>query len=195
MIDFKAHKDLLTQITNLEQNSINYFDVEKEFFLIDSNNLSEVKTKFYGYSIQRTGIYDEDNLTEEAVEGLDGRGCYVYVEVKDGEITIKQDLNGCYGIYFFRKDDYFALSNSFFRLLDHVKFRYPLTVNKDVCSHLCLEPLYSHTYSETAVNEISILDRTAIFHINIEKNFIEIEPDYNEHIIPLDSEGGISNFR
>lgn len=195
MIDFKAHKDLLTQITNLEKNSVNYFDVEKEFFLIDSENLTEVKTKFYGYSIQRTGIYDEDNLTEEAVKGLDGRGYYVYVEVNDGEITIKQDLNGSYGIFLFRNGDYFALSNSFFRLLDHVKFRYPLTVNKDVCSHLCLEPLYSNAYSETAVNEISILDRSAICHINIAKKILEIELyDYKEHSLFLDSEKAITTL-
>ena len=137
MKNVDEHKKLLTQIAELEKNSINYFDVEKEFFLIDSDNLSRVHSKLYGYSIQRTGIYEQDNLTPEAIAGLDGRGCYVYVEVKDGEITIKQDLNGCWGIYLFRRGDYFALSNSFFRLVDHVMFKYPLTINRDYCLSYC----------------------------------------------------------
>ena len=138
MKSLKGHQRLLKQITELERDSVNLFDVEQEFFLIDSDNLAKVKPRLYGYSIQADGIYEECNLTPEAVDGLDGRGCYVYIDVRDGQITIQQDLNGCWGIYLFRHGDYFALSNSFFRLLDHVKFLYPLTINRDYCNHLMI---------------------------------------------------------
>lgn len=77
MRNAEEHKKLLEQVAALERNSINYFDVEREFFLIDSDNLSNVQPRFYGYSIQADGIYEEDNLTPEAVKNLDGRGCYV----------------------------------------------------------------------------------------------------------------------
>ena len=56
MINADEHKKLLAQITELEKNSVNYFNVEKEFFLIDSDKLSQVRPKLYGYSIQRSGI-------------------------------------------------------------------------------------------------------------------------------------------
>ena len=193
MINVEEHKKLLAQIAELEKNSVNYFDVEKEFFLIDSDNLAEVKTKFYGYSIQATGIYEQDNLTEDAAKNLDGRGCYVYVEARNGHITIKQDLNGCWGIYLFRHGDYFALSNSFFRLLDHVKFKYPLTVNRDYCHHLLANELVSHAYSETAVNEIQLVDRSAILHIHKTKKQLELELiNYKENTVSLDSQEGIT---
>lgn len=193
MRNAEEHKKLLAQIAELEKNSVNYFDVEKEFFLIDSNNLAEVKTRFYGYSIQATGIYEEDNLTEDAVKNLDGRGCYVYVEVKDGQITIKQDLNGCWGIYLFRHGDYFALSNSFFRLLDHVKFRYPLTVNRDYCHYVMADLVAVQAYSQTAVNEISLLDRSAILQIDIAAKIFDIELiDYKVHSVSLDSAEGVA---
>ena len=190
MINADEHKKLLAQITELEKNSVNYFDVEKEFFLIDSNNLSQVRPRLYGYSIQRSGIYEDDNLTPEAIAGLDGRGCYIYVDVKDGEITIKQDLNGCWGIYLFRHGDYFALSNSFFRLLDHIKFKYPLTVNRDFCNYL-MSNLVS--ISQTVVNEIQLVERNAVMHIDIAKKDLQIELiDYKEHSVPLDSEEGVA---
>ena len=193
MINAEEHKKLLEQITELERNSTNYFDVEKEFFLITSDNLADVQTRLYGYSIRRNGIYEEDNLTPEAVAGLDGRGCYVYVEVKDDKITIKQDLNGSWGIYLFRHGDYFALSNSFFRLLDHVKFKYPLTVNRDYCHHLLMNELCSHAYSETSVNEIKLVERNAILYINTAKQHLDTEfIDYKEHTVSLDSEEGIA---
>ena len=195
MINVDEHKKLLAQIKELEKNSINYFDVEKEFFLIDSNNLSQVRPRLYGYSIQRDGIYEDDNLTAEAVDGLDGRGCYVYIDVKDGQITIKQDLNGCWGIYLFRHGDYFALSNSFFRLLDHIKFKYPLTVNRDLCNYLLADELCSQAYSETAVNEIQLVDRSAVFQINIANKSLQIDLiDYKEGSVPLDSEEGIATL-
>ncbi|MBR2774912.1 MAG: hypothetical protein IKD73_08015 [Selenomonadaceae bacterium] len=221
MINADERKKLLAQLAELEKNSVNYFDVEKEFFLIDSDNLpqvrprlndfidrqdirsmdfdsdnlSRVRSRLYGYSIQQSGIYEDDNLTAEAIDGLDGRGCYVYVEVKDGQITIKQDLNGSWGIYLFRYGDYFALSNSFFRLVDHVKFKYPLTVNRDYCHHLIISVLVSHAYSETAVNEIQLVERNAIIHIDTTKKTLETKPiNYQENTIPLDSEAGIARL-
>ena len=193
MINADEHKKLLAQITELEKNSVNYFDVEKEFFLIDSNNLSQVRPRLYGYSIQRSGIYEDDDLTPEAIAGLDGRGCYIYVDVKGGEITIKQDLNGCWGIYLFRHGDYFALSNSFFRLLDHIKLKYPLTLNRDYCNYQVIDGLCSIAYSETAVNEIQLVDRSAILMINVIEKNLQIELiDYKEFSIPPDSKEGIA---
>ncbi|MBQ4494753.1 MAG: hypothetical protein II968_03195 [Selenomonadaceae bacterium] len=193
MINADEHKKLLAQITEIERNSVNYFDVEKEFFLIDSDNLLQVRSKLYGYSIQRNGIYEDDNLTPEAIAGLDGRGCYVYVGVKDGEITIKQDLNGCWGIYLFRHGDYFALSNSFFRLLDHIKFKYPLTVNRDYCNYLMISLVAIQSYKTTAVNEISRLERNAVVHVDIAKKDLQIELiDYKEHSVPLNSAEGVA---
>ena len=185
------HKKLLAQIEELSRNSINYFDVEKEFFLIDSENLSNVRPRFYGYSIQRDGIYEEENLTPEAISNLDGRGCYIYIDVKDNEITIKQDLNGCWGIYLFRYGDYFVLSNSFFRLIDYVKLRYPLTVNRDYCQAMSVYNLFSISCTETAVNEIQIVNRSAILHIGRLNKSLEVEMlDYRERsIAPISQEG------
>lgn len=195
MINADEHKKLLEQVRALERESVNCFDVEKEFFLIDSDNLSDVQTRFYGYSIQSDGIYEDDNLTPEAVKNLDGRGCYIYIEARDGQITIKQDLNGCRGIYLFRHGDYFALSDSFFRLLDHVKFRRSLTMNRDYCHYLLLNDVCSHAYSETAVNEIQLVDRSAILHIDTTKKSLETKlTNYREYSVSLDSEAGMAAF-
>ena len=195
MRNFEEHKKLLEQIAALEQESVNYFDVEREFFLIDSDNLSNVQPRFYGYSIQADGIYEEENLTPEAIENLDGRGCYVYIDVRGGQITIKQDLNGSWGIYLFRHGDYFALSNSFFRLLDHVKFRYPLTVNRDYCQYLFLNALCCDSYSQTAVNEIKLVERNALLYIDIAKKNLQLDFINNkEHTLFLNSQEGIATF-
>ena len=78
---------------------MNFFNAKDEFFVIDSDNLNNITSRFYGYSIQKTGIFDAGSLNEEQVAGLDGHGCYVYVDVTADNITINQDYNGCYGLY------------------------------------------------------------------------------------------------
>lgn len=187
---------LLKQLADSEKTAANYFDVQKEFFLITAENLSEVQTRLYGYSIQANGIYEDDNLTAQAAAGLDGRGCYVYVEVRDNKITIRQDLNGCWGVYFFRRGNYFALSNSFFRLLDHVKFICPLTPNRNYLNYLLVIDLCNEaTYSDTAVNEIQLLDRNAIVTIDLAAKNFQIElPDCNEHTVALNSAEGMATL-
>lgn len=193
MITSNERKKLSAKIARLERDSINYFDVEREYFLIDSDNLHQVRPRLYGYSIQASGIYENDNLTPEAAENLGGRGAYVYVDVRGGQITIKQDLNGSWGIYLFRHGDYFALSNSFFRLVDHLKFRYPLTVNRDYCHHLLIVGLCSMSCTETAVNEIRLIERNAIIHIGIAEKNLQMELiDGKEQTVRVDSAEGMA---
>ena len=188
-------KNLLKQLSDSDKTGVNCFDVRKEFFLITADKLSEVQTHLYGYSIQADGIYQDDNLTESATKNLDGRGCYVYVEVRDGKITISQDLNGSWGIYFFRYGNYFALSNSFFRLLDHVKFLCPLTPNRNYINYLLVNGLCSHSYSETAINEIFLLDRNALVTIDTATKILQIEPiDCKEHTRSLTSAEGMATL-
>lgn len=195
MINAEEHNKLLAQIAELEKDSVNYFDVDKEFFLIDSDNLGEVETCFYGYSIQANGIHENDNLTRKAVDKLDGRGCYVYVEAQKNKITIKQDLNGCWGVYLFRYGDYFAISNSFFHLVDHVKQSYALTPNRDYCHYLLLNDVCSNACAETAIKEIEVVDRNATLWIDIADKSLQIEKlDFKEHTVPLDSAEGMATL-
>lgn len=55
-------------------NDNNFLSLKNNFFVIDSENLSSVKTKLYGFSIQDSGIYNEQNRTEQAMHNLNGNG-------------------------------------------------------------------------------------------------------------------------
>lgn len=172
---------------------MNYFDVEKEFFLIDSDNLQDAETKLYGYSFQESGIYENDNLTEAAVSGLNGGGVYIYVEVKDGKITIQQDINGSYGIYLFRQGSYFALSNSFLRLLEYVKARFPVSLNRDYANcHLAEWYANRVAYSDTLVQEIHTLERDVVVEIDIAGKELAFQKvDYKESSLWINSAEGM----
>ena len=176
-----------------DSGSENYFDVEKEFFLITSDKLQEVKTRFYGYSVQESGIYENDNLTEEAAAGLNGCGAYLYVEAKDGEIKIRQDFNGSYQIYLYRNGDYFALSNSFLKLLEYLKDRFPLSFNRDYANYHLATWYSNHiAYTDTLIREIQTLERDIVIEIDIQEQTLAFHQiDYKESSLWINSAEGL----
>lgn len=176
----------------MKENDIDFFDVKNEFFVIDSESLSDVKPHLYGYSVQEDGVYENCDLTEEAISKLDGRGCYVYVDVHEDDIRIQQDFNGCYGLCIYRHGDYFAVSNSFLRLLEHVVSKYPTSLNRDYANHFFLMGLASQSATETLISEISLINRNS--QILIDKNTCSIKVGSiacNEASYSLDTKEGM----
>lgn len=166
------------------------FDPTESFFVIDSEHLDHVKTKLYGYCIQHSAIIEsETDLDGEAVTG---EGAYIYVKREENRIIIQQDFIGCWGLYLFRDGDYFALSNSFIMLVDHVKASHRITLNQNYANYFVVVGLCSVAYSETMVNEISLLDRSTVIEIDIPgKNIDASYIDYGENTVDIRSEEGI----
>ena len=91
--------------------------------------------------------------------------------------------------------DYFALSNSFFRLLDHIKGSYPLTLNRDYANYFLVEGLASQSYSETLINEIKLTDRNSVFLLDIQTKSIQVDiKKCSEGLYSLGSTEGMSTL-
>ena len=169
-----------------------FFD--KNFFIIDSENLASVSSKFYGYYLNENGLFCENNFDLND-SNLTGRGCYVFVHREEDTITISQDFMGSYGLYLFHHDDYFALSNSFNFLLDHIKQKYPVSFSRDYANHFLLMDLVSLSFSDTIINEIKMLPKSAKVSISIAAKKLSIEYiDYKEDSISLDSREGLETL-
>ncbi len=161
------------------------FSIEDNFFIIDSNNLDSIKTKLYGFSI----LEDSNNISNiDDKLNLNGSGCYVYLYVNNDKITIHQDYIGCYGIYLFQNKDYFALSNSFVYLIDYIKTKHKITLNKDYANYLLIGDLCSELYEDTMVNEIKMLARNAVIEIDKNNKSLKIDYiDYKEHTVDINN--------
>lgn len=165
--------------------------LNEEFFIIDCDNVNSIETAFYGYTIQNNTIIDKSTFD---INGeLNGTGAYVLIKAENEGITIHQDNMGCYGIYEYRNGDYFAVSNSFLKL---VEFLYntsnPITFNEDFANHYLSTGITPMIPDETLVNEIRILPRNYIVHINKSDNAPSYEElDFKENTIPIDSAEGI----
>lgn len=163
----------------------------EEFFIIDSFNLNNVNQKLYGYAIQDKEIVDETINANE----LNGTGAYIFIHSDNEEIKILQDFNGSYGLYFYKNEDYFAISNSFLKLVEYLKKNHTITFNKEYADTFLFSDLCSFAYDATLINEIEVLPRNYKVIINKNNKSINFEEiDYQEHTIELNSEEGINTL-
>ncbi len=163
------------------------FDPASQFFVIDSNNRHDVETHLYGYAVSENKIIQNKELADFDMDKVYS-GSYVYVRKDASSIVIKQDFTGCYGVYLYKDKDYFAISNSFYMLLEHLKSSRSLTPDYNYSSAFIAADLCSISYSDTPVKEIKMLPRNAQVKISLIDDNIEIiHLDYEENTIKIDS--------
>ena len=167
------------------------FNPDKEFFVIDSDNVKSVQTQLYGFVVQDNGIIESDSV-KNIVHPLSGCGAYVYIDSGRRTIKIHQDFNGSYGLFLFQRDGYFAISNSFFYLLNYIKPRFKLSFDYDYAHFLYAMDLCSESYSDTHVSEIKMLPKNVVVKIDKSKNKIGLDYiDYKTDTIDINSATGI----
>ncbi len=167
-----------------------HFDPKKAFFIIDSDNLDQIKDEFYGFTILNSRIVK--TLQELGSREPEGDGAYVLIRRSGDKITLEQDFMGSYGLYLYRKEGWFALSNSFMRLVEYLKTRQKMTLNVEYADFFVPADLCSVAYGETLVREISCLDRSARVEIDVKaKTFSTTLKDYFENTVALTSPEGM----
>ena len=162
-------------------------------FVLDSNGLDAVQTHLYGYIIIDSKVIDEEARQNGHQISLTGIGSYDYIERTGDTITISQDFLGSQGIYLYRNEDYFALSNSELLLIERLKERYHLTLNRNYALHLISSGHVVKSAEDTMINEISFLDRHLQLTIDIPNRDMHIQHlDYKEHTVLPDSKEGLA---
>ena len=105
-------------------------------FFISSDDLESVETRMIGMMITDDGKV----WMNEVPPQRDGTGYYVLIEREEGLIRIRQDHCGSFGLFLYRDESGFLLSNSFFLLAEKAADR--LSLNREylmtlLCAREC----------------------------------------------------------
>ena len=105
--------------------------MENKYWLVDTNDLINLKTTFIGYTINDEGEFFLNQMPPK----LGNSGCFTCVEVLQDKIIIKQDFLGMQGIYFYQNEERSILSNGYQKIVDYVLNlkNCPLSLDKDFC--------------------------------------------------------------
>lgn len=141
-------------------------------FIIESEYLDKVQSQLYGYMVSEDGLIFIDEIPDK----ITNTGFFSLVQRENETISIRQDFCGSFGLFVYKHDQYFVVSNSFFRLAEFLKGK--ISINKKAVQSL-LYAYYSPCYiTDTLVNEIIRLDSQAYIIINITNKKIEIHNNY-----------------
>lgn len=167
--------------------------MQDDYFVIDSYTCRDFESALFGYAIVDSSVRQSiDQLPESLLRSSGGMGAYVSIWVDEDKITVTQDFLGSYGLYLYRDGEYFALSNSFLRLVEYLQDKRTLTLNDHNAKQFLASDIISFDVTKTLVNEIELLWRNAVVIIDKRTLSLSIgEIDYGENTIPIDSREGI----
>lgn len=189
---------LSLNINSSSSNKYNHLSsnlIEENFFVIDSNNLRKVQSHMYGFSVSKEGILTDNYYKKiKNYNDPEPEGVYIMVRKMNNKIKINQDFYGGIGLYLYenKKNGYFAISNSFLLLEEHLIGKQNFSLNKNFADDFIIEALCTPSIDEALVKEITKIPPNVFIIINIDEkslNFYNI--DYKENTIPLDSEEGL----
>ena len=149
----------------------------------------------YGFCVSKDGIITDNYYKKIGYyKEPEYTGTFVMVRTMKNEIKISQDSHGSFGLYFYenKKNDYFALSNSFLLLEEHLIGKQNISLNKEFADNLILSYLCTTSIFETLIEEIISLPPNSFVIINKKNKSFKINYiDYKENSIPLESEEGL----
>ena len=143
--------------------------LDENYFFIDSNNFSSVKSKVYGFALTEKYLYHNYLLPDDHpcdIRPETDSGAYIVVRNEKDAVTILQDFRGCIGIYYYQCEGYWAISNSLWLLQDKLAAR-ELTLDPDYISDFAVCGCASWLENRTPYREISLISPDV--RINIEK--------------------------
>ena len=159
--------------------------MKEEFFVIDTDNLDNVTDGFIGYAIADGNVA----FDVKSPDVLTGDGAYVAVSADEKSIRISQDYVGSFGIYCYRDEDYFALSNSFLKLIEHLKStRRHFSFNRHYADYYLGTKTSVNTFSNTLINEIGMLESDVEIIIDKDDSSLSFKRlDYGEKSVNIES--------
>lgn len=162
------------------------------FFVISSNDeLDNIIPRMYGYVITENNVLINSHNCNYKFPEL-SYGCYVNVTSNDNFIRIYQDYFGSYGLYLYKTEDYFAISNSFMLLANYLSKNKALSFNDDFAKAYLGPQTSVLTYRDTLINEIDGLPKNCSVQIDKVKKTAEVcYYKQKETYIPIDSKEGV----
>ena len=145
--------------------------IDEAFFVITSENIATIKSgRIYGYCIYNNKFIKDCNLTEDINITSESLGLFVAIKKVSGGFCIVQDCTSFIQLYFFQQDGYWAISNSFWCLIDEIKKNFHLTLNCTYVEQFFSSGVSPLTLSNTLSNEIKLVPACSDIYID-EKSY------------------------
>ena len=166
--------------------------LKNHFFIISKDNYGTIKPRLYGFVFYDSNLYVNSDICNTYINPSEAYGCFVNVTKEKNILKINQDYFGCYGLYVYETQNYWAVSNSFLYLVEHMKEEKRLHFNLSYAKAFIAQATNQLSYEETMVDEIRLLPKHAGIIIDCDSGEISIaKREQREQNIKINSKEGI----
>lgn len=148
--------------------------LEDTLFVLSSDNYRYIQeSHLYGYCFTEKKFLRDCVINTEDSISIDSPGCFIAIINEPEQLRIIQDGTSFFQLYFYHCDDYWAVSNSFWKLCDYLKPKHKLTLDEIYCEQFISSGVSPLTLKRTLANEIEILPPRTEIRINETFSLIE----------------------
>jgi len=167
--------------------------INKRLFFISSDTYKTQKSFFAGYAITDNGIYLNTNPAEIIFDPYTA-GIFQNVICNSKHILIQQDYYCGSGIYIFRNDKFWAISNSLLYLVLNLRDDFSLTINFEYLALYLCQQVCINSFTETIIKEIKEIPNGTYLSVDRDTGILhENKHEYKNYQISLD-DPGIASF-
>lgn len=162
--------------------------LETTLFVVSSDNYRNIQeSHLYGYCFTEKEFLRDCAIDTENAISIDSPGCFIAVIKEPEQLRIIQDGTSFFQLYMYHHDNYWAVSNSFWKLCDYLKPKHKLTLDEIYCEQFISSGVSPLTLKRTLANEIEILPPRTEIRINETFSLIEHTSDLVDKI-PVNSQ-------
>lgn len=169
---------------------------QQRFFCLTSESCTDATSRLYGWRLANGEIQADCALApgEGRLASGDAQGAHVRLLRTGDTLTVETDRAGNALLWLFRKEDFWAVSNSFYLLVRTLRQNtgMGLSLDEEYAAHLLL--LYNSPFMEarSLCREIALLPATATLHIDLAGRTLQTVERAPTEKVSLLSEDGVA---
>ena len=169
--------------------------VDSNYFLITKDNYLDINVShLFGYCMIGNAFYRDCDLDSYLTLNPDDYGYYIAVLKEQDSIRIIQDVSSYFLVYVYTNQEYWAISNSFWKLCECIECRYPLTVDINYCEQFFSSGLCPLSLERTLSNEIKVIPPQTELIIKEGTLIKKRNTNLITHKVPADSMEGLQQI-
>ncbi|MCM1054530.1 MAG: hypothetical protein NC394_03310 [Bacteroides sp.] len=168
---------------------------DQNYFVLASDNYEEFSSRIYGYVIDGNTMYHNYNFPDSSIPNFtkENVGFFTLIKKEQGKIKISMDAMGYGLVYYYNDGEFFAASNSFYKLMTYLKTRVKLTFDSEYGYLFSGVPHYGTiVHSRSLIKEIKLLALNEEIIIDTSCNRMSIERFPFDPIVKMNTAEGLA---
>ncbi|MBD5104060.1 MAG: hypothetical protein HDT47_04250 [Ruminococcaceae bacterium] len=173
---------------------MSYF-TEQNYFVIASDNYQSFSSRIYGYVIDGNTMYHNYIFPDSSIPEFtkENVGFFTLIKKVHSKIEISMDAMGYGLVYYYNDGEFWAASNSFYKLMTYLKTRVKLTFDSEYGYLFSGVPHYGTiVHSRSLIKEIKLLALNEKIVVDTNRNRLSIVEFDFDPIVKMNTAEGLA---